>query len=209
VASGTLVGVPGTDRIIWLGLTAVDDDRWQVIAYDPRAGSDSAVRIDEGATGAFGNLNIRFDSVAALPSSLGIDVPGGDAPVLAQLVTPAEGEKSLMLIGSDRPAISLAQGEATVVDGYEYTFVGPREFAGISVKRDSGAWFIWIATGMLVIGLAVTFYVPRRRLWLKLTGASTQIGALAEKRGGFEKDMRILAGRVGVPIPAELEEERQ
>jgi hypothetical protein len=208
VASGALVGVPGSDRIVWVGLTAADDERWQVVAYDPRAGSDAALRVDEGATQTFGDLNIRFEGVASLPSSVGIDVPGGDAPLLAQLVEAAGGEKSLMLVSSDRPAISLAEGDPTVVDGYEYTFEGQREFAGISVKRDSGAWFIWIATGMLVIGLAVTFYVPRRRLWLRLTGGSTQVAALAEKRGGFEKDMRILAERIGVAIPPELEEER-
>ena len=83
---------------------------------------------------------------------------------------------------------------------YEYTFVGQRAFAGIAVKRDSGAWFIWIATAMLVGGLALTFYVPRRRLWLRLTTGGTHIASLAEKSGGFEKDMRTLAqapGRAG------------
>jgi cytochrome c biogenesis protein ResB len=79
---------------------------------------------------------------------------------------------------------------------------------GIAVKRDSGAWFIWIATAMLVGGLAVTFYVPRRRLWLRLTPSATQVASLAEKSGGFENDMRILAHRLGVPVPPELQEER-
>ena len=61
---------------------------------------------------------------------------------------------------------------------------------------------------MLVGGLAITFYVPRRRLWVRLTARGTQIASLAEKSGGFEKDMRILARRVGVPVPPELQEER-
>ncbi|MEX2227985.1 MAG: cytochrome c biogenesis protein ResB [Dehalococcoidia bacterium] len=208
VASGALVAVPGTDRIIWIGLTAPDDERWQVVAFDPQAGAGAALRIDEGANARFGGLNIRFENVTSLPSAVGIGVPGGEEPLLAQLVETPNGHTSLMLVGSGRPAISLAEDDPTAVDGYEYTFEGQREFAGISVKRDSGAWFIWIATGMLVIGLAVTFYVPRRRLWLKLTPESTYIAALAEKSGGFEKDMRILAQRIGVPVPPQLEEER-
>jgi hypothetical protein len=61
---------------------------------------------------------------------------------------------------------------------------------------------------MLVGGLAITFYVPRRRLWIRLTRERTQVAALAEKSGGFEKDMRILATRLHVAIPPELEEER-
>jgi cytochrome c biogenesis protein ResB len=134
-------------------------------------------------------------------------MPGSDGPVLAQLAGDGE-ERRLLLVADNRPAIALAEGEPVTVGAYEYVFEGPREFAGISVKRDSGAWFIWTATGMLLAGLAVTFYVPRRRLWLKITPERTQIAALAEKSGGFEKDMRILARRLDVPVPPELQEER-
>jgi len=131
------------------------------------------------------------------PSTLTVEMT--DAP---------DGKKVVILMSEGVPAIALGEGEAVAVNGYEYVFDGPREFTGISVKRDSGAWFIWIATGMLFIGLAVTFYVPRRRLWLKLTGDRTQIAALAEKSGGFKKDMRTLAQRLGAPVPAEIEEDR-
>jgi len=127
--------------------------------------------------------------------------------MLAQLTSAPDGADALMLVAKDRPAISLAANEPTKVGGYEYTFLGKRAFAGIVVKRDSGAWFIWIATAMLVSGLALTFYVPRRRLWIKLTADGTKIASLAEKSGGFEKDMRSLATRLAVPIPPELEEE--
>ncbi len=60
---------------------------------------------------------------------------------------------------------------------------------------------------MLVGGLALTFYLPRRRLWIRLTDRGTHIAALAEKSGGFEKDMRALARRLDVPAPPELQEE--
>lgn len=206
-ANGTLVRASDDGRILWIGLAPVGSKRWQVVAFDPSRAVDGPIRIDEGGTAAFGDATIRFDSVEALPASVGIGAPDGDGRLLAQLVSTNDGAESLMLVGTDRPAISLAENDPTVVGGYEYTYEGIREFSGISVKRDSGAWFIWIATSMLVIGLAVTFYVPRRRLWLRLTGESTQIAALAEKSGGFEKDMRTLANRMGVPVPPELEEE--
>jgi cytochrome c biogenesis protein ResB len=213
VASGSLVAVPGSDRVIWVGLTAKDENAWELVAFDPRAGgadgsAGSQVRVDEGATGALEGLNVRFDHVTALPAAVGVDVPGSDGNVLAQMTTASGGSDVLMLVSSDQPAISLAAGEPVEIGGYQYVFEGRREFAGISVKRDSGAWFIWIATAMLVGGLAITFYVPRRRLWVRLTGQRTQVAALAEKSGGFEKDMRTLATKMGVPIPPELEEER-
>ena len=209
IASGALVRVPGTDRVIWIGMTAKDDEAWQLVAFDPRGDSQSGqVRVDQGATGAISGLTVRFDRVASIPSAVGLGVPGSDAQTLAQLMKGPDGADVLMLVSESRPAISLAQREPVTVGGLEYTFEGRRQFTGIAVKRDSGAWFIWIATAMLVGGLAITFYVPRRRLWVRLTELGTQIASLAEKSGGFEKDMRILARRVGVPVPPELQEER-
>ncbi len=208
-ASGTLVGVPGTDRIIWIGITAKDEDAWELVAFHAQAASGGEqLRVDERATGTISGLNITFDRVTAIPSALGLGIPGAEGQVLAQLSETESGDPSLLLVGEDLPAISLAPGEPATVGQYEYIFEGQRDFAGISVKRDSGAWFIWIATGMLLGGLAVTFYVPRRRLWMKLTRDGTHVASLAEKSGGFEKDMRILATRLGVPVPPELQEER-
>ncbi len=209
IASGALVRVPGTDRVIWIGMTAKDDEAWQLVAFDPRGDSQSGqVRVDQGATGAISGLTVRFDRVASIPSAIGLGVPGSDAQTLAQLMKGPDGADALMLVSKSRPAISLAQRQPVTVGGLEYTFEGRRQFTGIAVKRDSGAWFIWIATAMLVGGLALTFYVPRRRLWVRLTARGTQIASLAEKSGGFEKDMRILARRAGVPVPPELQEER-
>lgn len=207
-ASGSTVVVPGRDGVFWLGITT-RDDAWELIAYDPRAsGSTQQLRLLEGESGDLSGMRVTFDRVAAVPSALGMGIPGSAHPVLAQLGDAPGGGRTLTLVASDRPAISLGERDPVVSGGYEYTFEGTRAFAGISVKRDHGAWFIWVATGMLLTGLAVTFYVPRRRLWLKLTPARTQVAALAEKSGGFEKDMRLLARRLGVETPPELQEER-
>jgi len=211
-ASGTLVQLPEVDgtngRIVWIGITASSDDAWQLVAYDPSSGEGGEqVRIVEGASAVLSGVTLRFEDIVLLPAAVGVDLPDGGKQVLAQLAPRPDGSKALMLIAEGRPAISLAEGEAATAGGYEYVFEGTREFTGISVKRDSGAWFIWTATGMLVIGLAITFYIPRRRLWARITPEGTQIAALAEKSGGFEKDMRTLSRRLGVEIPPELQEE--
>lgn len=207
-ASGGLVAVPGTDRVLWIGITAKGDRAWQLVAFDPKApGQGAQVRVDERANGAISGLNVRFARVASVPSSVGFGVPGSDSPMLAELTKAPDGKPALMLVAQNRPAISLAQGAPTTAAGYEYTFAGTRPFAAIAVKRDHGATFIWVATAMLLAGLAITFYVPRRRLWMKITDHGTRVAALAEKSGGFKKDMRILAKRMGVPLPPEIEEE--
>lgn len=206
-ASGTLVQVPD-GPLLWVGLTAKDDEAWQLVAYDPAAGESGAqTRVDEGASGELSGVTLRLDDVTLLPSAVGVNIPGGGESTLAQLTRSPDGGDALLLISEGRPAISVATGATTVANGLEYSFEGTREFTGISVKRDSGAWFIWVATAMLVIGLGITFYVPRRRLWIRLTPQSTQIAALAEKSGGFEKDMRTLARRLGVETPPDMQEE--
>ncbi len=208
--SGSLVTVPDTDRTLYVGLTPAGTDDWQLVAFDPQAGeTGEQLRLAEGTSGRIGGLDVRFERVEGIPSAIGVDVPGGGGDtVLAQLLKTDGGEDSLMLVSNGRPAISLGVDDPVVVDGYEYTFEGPREFAGIAVKRDSGAWFIWVATVLLLGGLAITFYVPRRRLWLKLTRHETRVAALAEKSGGFEHEMRRLAEEMGVPVPADVEEDR-
>jgi cytochrome c biogenesis protein len=207
--SGALVNVPGADRGLFIGIVAQDDDAWELVAFDPQAGrGGSELRLQEGASGELDGLRITFDEAVGIPAAIGVDVPGGGERVLAQLVEAADGTKSLLLTGDGRPAISLAPDDPVTVSGLTYIFEGEREFAGISVKRDSGAWFIWIATGLLVGGLALTFYVPRRRLRLKLTATETRVAALAEKSGGFPGEMRKLAQRLGVPASPDIQEER-
>jgi hypothetical protein len=207
--SGSLVSVPGTQRTFYVGIVPKDEEDWQLVVFDPAEGtSGTQLLVDEGESGGIGDLNVRFDRVEGIPSAVGIDVPGGGDELLAQMVEAPDGVKSLLLVGDGRPAISLTPNEPVQTGGYEYTFEGPREFAGVSVKRDSGAWFIWVATGLLVAGLAITFYVPRRRLWLKLTRTETRVASLAEKSGGFENDMRTLARRLDVPVPPDLVEDR-
>ena len=207
--SGTLVNVPGADRPLFIGIVGTGEDAWELVVFDAQSGSTGTeLRVEEGATGELGGLRISFDEAVGVPAAIGVDVPGGGERVLAQLVESPDGATSLLLTGDGRPAISLPPNDPVSVNGLTYIFEGEREFAGISVKRDSGAWFIWIATGLLVGGLALTFYVPRRRLWLKLTPNETRIAALAEKSGGFPGEMRKLAQRLGVAVPADMQEER-
>lgn len=203
-ATGAVVNVPGTQQSLWIGLTSMDQKVWQVVAYDPTA--SGLLRLDQGAGGVVSGLNVRFDSVASLPAATAEGVPGSNGQLLAQLSRDG-GRDTLILTGPGRPALALAPDQPVVLNGYEYTFLGARSFAGIKIKKDNGAWFIWVGTAMLLAGLAITFYVPRRRLWIKLDGGGTRVAALAEKSGGFEREVRTLARQLGVAVPPELEEE--
>ncbi len=62
------------------------------------------------------------------------------------------------------------------------------------------------AAGPLLVGLAVTFYVPRLRLWARVRPQETVIAGLADQSGRFRSEMRQLARELGVRITEKGEE---
>jgi cytochrome c biogenesis protein len=42
------------------------------------------------------------------------------------------------------------------------------EYTLLIAKRDPGAPIVWLAFVALLLGLAITFYLPRRRVWARL-----------------------------------------
>jgi cytochrome c biogenesis protein len=45
---------------------------------------------------------------------------------------------------------------------------GFSEYTLLIAKRDPGQGLVWFAFGALIVGLAITFYLPRRRVWARL-----------------------------------------
>jgi cytochrome c biogenesis protein len=67
--------------------------------------------------------------------------------------------------------IAVGAGEAQVPPGLDFS-VGVRRFSDytlIIAKKDPGQGIVWTAFGSLIVGLAITFYLPRRRIWARLT----------------------------------------
>jgi cytochrome c biogenesis protein len=121
------------------------------------------------------------------------------------MATDAEPMLSIVGVGSD--VLALAPGESSVVGDYQYTFLGQREFAGIQVRRDRSDNLIWAGAGLLLLGLGITFYVPRRRLWAKITSDRTYLAGVAGYRGNFRRDMAKLGAEAGSPDAMQEEEQ--
>ena len=70
-------------------------------------------------------------------------------------------------------AVAVAAGEAQVLPDLDFSF-GVKRFSDytlIIAKKDPGQGIVWAAFGSLILGLAITFYLPRRRIWARLTPA--------------------------------------
>ncbi len=232
-AYGTTVMIPGTDRTMWIGVKPDASNRGlDLLAFEPGERPD-AVRlvVPIGQRASAGGLDFEFASLQRLPASFepGVPLPPGSADgsaegrVLLEMSDAAYGGEetssgeAVAMLGQDGPPVlsvlgisptvlSLETDKAVSVGDYEYTFLGQREFAGIKVKRDRSDNLIWLATGLLLAGLAVTFYVPRRRLWAKITPDRTYLAGVAGHLVNFRREMRRLGAEAGSSDVAQEEE---
>ncbi|MBF8289746.1 MAG: hypothetical protein HW391_714 [Chloroflexi bacterium] len=54
---------------------------------------------------------------------------------------------------------------------FDVTLEGFSEYTLLIAKKDPGQGIVWFAFGSLITGLAITFYLPRRRVWARLDGS--------------------------------------
>jgi cytochrome c biogenesis protein ResB len=151
------------------------------------------VPLPEGAPAAdSGGVDLQLSGVVYGTS----DVSEGDMRVAG----PVGREPVLTLAGVDNRAISLLPGESATAGGYEYTFTGQREFSGIMVKRDRSDILVWLGAGLIVVGVMITFWVPRRRLWAKISSSGVALAGQAPSHADYAGELRELAARAGANV---------
>jgi cytochrome c biogenesis protein len=88
------------------------------------------------------------------------------------------------------PAV-LVRGESTSMEGLGLT-VALKDFSDYTLliaKRDPGQGFIWAAFAALITGLAITFYLPRRRVWARvLPSGRVELVGRADRHVEFERE---------------------
>jgi cytochrome c biogenesis protein len=111
-------------------------------------------------------------------------VPGRDVALQLLLQRAADGAGVLLVLpfraaGTNpdgTPAVlgleplALTRGETGTSAGTDFSVEvrGFSEFTLLIAKRDPGQGLVWIAFGLLITGLLITFWMPRRRVWGRL-----------------------------------------
>jgi cytochrome c biogenesis protein len=123
------------------------------------------------------------DSAAGSPY-VTMAVPGRDFGLQLLLTRDAQGRGVLLVlpyevIGEDADGapiprnfspVTLLRGETRVSDelGISLELTDFGEYTLLIAKRDPGQGIVWLAFASLITGIAITFYLPRRRIWARI-----------------------------------------
>lgn len=111
-------------------------------------------------------------------------VPGRDVVLQLLLQRAADGAGVVLVLpfraagtsADGTPAVigleplALTRGESGTSAGTDFSVElrGFSEFTLLIAKKDPGQGLVWIAFGLLITGLMITFWMPRRRVWGRL-----------------------------------------
>jgi cytochrome c biogenesis protein len=199
-----------------------------LVVFEPALENAAQASLGEGESATTGGLTIEYSGLEGVPSAVADGIPVPDKPAesaLFELTNVAfgtsetssgeyvdatggtTGDPTLTIIGLQEEAISLEAGERTTIGDYEYTFERQAEFVGIDVRRDRSDRLVWIGAFAIVVGLAITFWVPRRRLWAKITEARTSLAGQAPGHANYSRDLRDLVRDAGGNVPEEADDD--
>lgn len=139
-------------------------------------------------------------------------IPGADAGLVAVLNQGADGAPQLVMQGVG-PAetegganptlflVTIPMGITTdpeVTAGHSITWAGVGSWSGMVIRNDPGQPVIWIAFALLIVGLALTFYFPRRRAWARVVGDRVELAFVADRYVDADREFEQLAGEVAL-----------
>ncbi len=122
-------------------------------------------------------------------------IPGADVGLVAVLNEGADGAAQLVLqgVGPADPTtganetlflVTIPVGVTTdpeVTAGHSIRWDGIGAWSGMVIRSDPGQPLVWLAFGLLIVGLALTFYFPRRRAWARIEGDRIGLAFLADR----------------------------
>ncbi|MCT1552068.1 cytochrome c biogenesis protein ResB [Brevibacterium casei] len=99
----------------------------------------------------------------------------------------------------DPLVIQLVPGETQQLpNGGSVTFDGVKRFVAVDISQDPTQALMFISSALVLIGLGLSLFIPRRRMWVRIKGADVEVAALARGEDPMvERAARELAKDLG------------
>jgi cytochrome c biogenesis protein len=173
--------------------------------------ADLEIRDAAGALAWAGPIVLAGD-VLGLPQGF-LTIPGSDIGLLVLLERAEDGPRLLLQgVGADADGEGLGlflgtlplggSSEPAQTAGYAITWREAGAWTGMVVKRDPGQPVIWIAFGLLITGLVLTFYFPRRRVWARVEDGQVRLALLADRYVDADAELARVRERVALDLAA-------
>ncbi|UVI37129.1 cytochrome c biogenesis protein ResB [Brevibacterium spongiae] len=106
---------------------------------------------------------------------------GLDAGVPQSVYTLDASQMTQMKDDSGNPlVIQLVPGETQQLpNGGSVTFDGVRRFIAVDISQDPTQALMFISSALVLIGLGLSLFIPRRRVWVRIKGDVVEVAALA------------------------------
>ena len=148
-------------------------------------------------------------------------IPGADVGLVAVLGRGVDGSARLVMqgVGPADPVtganetlflVTIPSGVTTdpeVTAGQAISWEGVGSWTGMVIKRDPGQPIVWLAFGLLIAGLVLTFYFPRRRAWARITDGRVELAFVADRYVDADGEFAKLVAAVGVATGGRIEGE--
>lgn len=107
------------------------------------------------------------------------------------------GERGMTLFAMKGDSVlanyKLKVGESQLIQGYRVTLAEARDYTVLRAAKDPGSPVIWIASPLFILGVCVTLYLPRRRIWARLDSGETLLTGAADRTVRFRQELDDIA----------------
>jgi cytochrome c biogenesis protein len=169
-------------------------------------GAAETLRIRDGAGKLVWSAPVLMDSQLLGKPQGFLTIPGSSLGLFVILDRDEAGAGRLTIVGTDGSldasgsilpvfADQVGLGGSTdprTTGGYEVTWAEAGAFTGLVIKKDPGQPLIWLAFLSLISGIVLSFYLPRRRVWLRRVGDRVELAMLADRYVDVRREFAAL-----------------
>jgi len=110
--------------------------------------------------------------------------PGFSGPAARIEVTRKGAAPQIFITFKNFPDVNAQRGDALIF-GYDGT--NARMYTGLQVAKDPGVWVVWLGCTLMVIGIAVAFFMSHKRIWIVVSkGHACMYGNASKNQAAFQ-----------------------